>query len=71
MKPVDVKWNTYIDFDKENNKENLKFEVGDHVRKLKYKNVFAKVSVLNWSEEVFGIKKVKKYCAGNLCNGRS
>ena len=31
MKPIDVKSSTYIDFDKKNNKEDLKFEVGDHV----------------------------------------
>ena len=31
-KPVNVKLSTYVDFDKENNKEDPKFEVGDHVR---------------------------------------
>ena len=36
MKPVDVKSSTYIDFDKENNKEGPKFKVGDHVKILKY-----------------------------------
>ena len=29
MKPVDVNSSTYIDFNKTNNKENPKFEVGD------------------------------------------
>ena len=42
MKLVDVKSNTHIDFNKENNKEDPKFEVGDHVRISKYKNIFAK-----------------------------
>ena len=32
MKPVDVKSSTYIDFNKENNKEDPKIEVDDHVR---------------------------------------
>ena len=32
MKPVDVKSSTYIDFNIENNKEGLKFKIGDHVR---------------------------------------
>ena len=32
MKPADVKDNTYIDFKKEVNDKNPKFEVGDHVR---------------------------------------
>ena len=42
MKPVDFKVNTYIDFKKEVNDKNPKFKVGDHVRILKYKNIFAK-----------------------------
>ena len=49
----------YIDFNKENNEEDLKFKVGDHVRISKYKNIFAKGFVPNWFEEVFVIKKVK------------
>ena len=57
MKLVDVKSNTYIDFNKENNKEGPKFEVADHVRISKYKNIFAKCYVPNWSEEVLAIKK--------------
>ena len=31
MKTLDVKSSTYIDFNKANNKEDPKFEVGDHV----------------------------------------
>ena len=42
MKPVDVRPSTYIVFNKENNKEDPKIEVGDHIRILKYKNSFAK-----------------------------
>ena len=42
MKPVYVKPRIYIDFKKENNKEGLKFKVGDHVRTSKYKNTFCK-----------------------------
>ena len=32
---------TYNDFNKENNKEDPKFEVADKVRISKYKNIFA------------------------------
>ena len=32
MKPADVKSITYIDFNKENNKEDPKFKIGNHVR---------------------------------------
>ena len=59
MKPVDVKENTYIDFKKEINKRDPKFKVGDHVRISKYKNIFAKGYMPNWSEEIFIIRKIK------------
>ena len=56
MKPVDVNSSTYIDFNKENNKQGPKFRNGDHVRISKYKNIFAKSNVPNWSKK----KKKKK-----------
>ena len=59
MKPADVEDNTYIDFRKEVNDKNPKFKVGDHVRISKYKNIFAKGYMPNWSEEIFIIKKIK------------
>ena len=57
MKPADVKDNTYINSDKEINNKDPKFKVGDRVRISKYKNIFAKGYMPNWSEEVFVIKK--------------
>ena len=57
MKPVDIKTSTYID--KEITNKYPKFKIGDFVRISKYKNIFAKGYVSNWSEEVFIIKKVK------------
>ena len=48
----------YIDFNKENDKESDKFKIGD-VRISKYKNIYAKGYVPNWSEEVFVIKKIQ------------
>ena len=59
MKPVDVKSNAFIDSSKEINEKDPKFIIGDNVTILKYKNVFAKAYVPNWSEEIFVIKKVK------------
>ena len=41
------------------NKKDPKFKVGDNVRISKYKNIFAKENTPNWSEEVFGINKIK------------
>ena len=64
MKPITVKDNTYIDSLNEFNDQDLKFKVGDHVRISKYKNIFAKGyipnwSKENWSEEVFIVSKIK------------
>ena len=46
MKPVDVKDNTYIDFEKEVNDKDPKFKAGDHVRISEYKNIFAKAKLI-------------------------
>ena len=59
MKPIYVKDNTYNDFKKEVNDKDSKSNVGDRVRISKYKNIFAKGSAPNWSEEVFVISKIK------------
>ena len=59
MKPVNVKSSTYIDFNKEKDKESPKFKIRDNVRISKHKSIFAKGYAPNWSEEVFVITKVK------------
>ena len=59
MKPVDVKDNTYIGFQKEVNDKDPKFKVGDRIRISEYKNIFAKAYTPNWSEEVFVVSKTK------------
>ena len=59
VKHVDVKSSTHIDFNKENVKEDPKSDVCDHIRISKYKNIFAKNYIPNWSEEAFVIKKFK------------
>ena len=59
MKPVYVKDNTYIDFEKEVNNKDPKFKIGDHVIISKYKNNFAKGYTSNWSEEAFIVSKIK------------
>ena len=68
MKPIDVKDNTHINIGKEVNDKDPKFKVGDHVRISKYKNIFAKSYTPNWSEEIFVIKKIKRYSTMDLCN---
>ena len=59
MKPVDVTDNKYIEFKKEVNDKDPKFRVGDYVRISKYKNIFAKGYMPNWSEEIFVVSKIK------------
>ena len=59
MKPIDVEDNTYLNVDKEINNKDPKFKVGDYVRISKYKIIFAKGHMPNWSEEVFVNKQVK------------
>ena len=64
MKSVDVEDNSFAEyngtaFNEESNEKDPKFKVGDHVRISKFKNVFAKGYIPNWSEEIFIIKKIK------------
>ena len=59
MKPIDVKSNSYSEYKVEFDNKDAKFKIGDHVRISRYKNIFRKGYVPNWSEEVFAIKKVK------------
>ena len=59
MKNFFKKLSTYIDSSKEINDENSKFKMSNIVRISKYKNIFAKAYVPNWSEKASVIKKVK------------
>ena len=43
----------------DSNEKDLKFQIGDHVRISKNKNIFAEGYTPNWSEEVFVIIKIK------------
>ena len=58
MKPIDVKDNNervYID---EHNDKDSRFKVGDRVRIYKFKNIFAKGYMPNWSTEIFIVDKI-------------
>ena len=59
MKPIDVTGDSYAEYNEDFNKKDPKFEVGDHVRISKYKNIFAKGYTPNWSEEVLLLIKLK------------
>ena len=62
MKPKDVTNNVFVEYSEESNKKDPKFKISDNVRISKYKNNFAKGYAPNWSEEIFVVKKSKKYC---------
>ena len=59
IKPFNVKSNTYITSSKKINDKDPKFRIGDIFRISKYKNIFVKGYVPNWSEELFVIKRIK------------
>ena len=59
MKPKDVGDDNFIKYVEEFNEKDPKFNVGDRVRISKYKIVFAKGYMPNWSEDVFVIDKIK------------
>ena len=59
MKSIDVTGDSYVEYNKNSNKKGPKFKVNDHVRISKYKNIFAKDYVPNWSEEVFIVNEIK------------
>ena len=71
MKPIDVTNDSYAEYSEDFNKKGPKFKVNDHVRISKYKNIFAKEYVPNWSEEGFTVNEIKNtvpwtYAINNL-----
>ena len=58
VKPIDVKSDSFAEYNEESNEKDPKFKVGDHVRISKYQNIFAKGYTPNWSEEIFVIKQI-------------
>ena len=58
-KTIDVKSNSYAEYNVDSNEKDPKFKIGDHATISKYKNIFANGYAPNWSAEVFVIKKAK------------
>ena len=58
-KPIDIRADSYAEYNEGSNKKDPKFKVGEHVRILKQKNVFTKGYTQKWSEEVFIIRKIE------------
>ena len=49
MKPIDVKSDSFAEYNEESNEKDSKFKVGNHVRISKYQNIFVKGYAPNWS----------------------
>ena len=59
MKSLDVKSDSYAEYNVDSNEKVPKFKVGNHVRISKYKNILTKGYTPNWSEELFVISQIK------------
>ena len=59
MKPIGVKSDSYAEYNIDSNEKDSIFQVGDHLRISKYKNIFPEGYTPNWSGEVFVISKIK------------
>ena len=59
MKPIDFTGGSYVEYNEDFNKKDPKFKVNDHVRISKYKTIFAKGYVPNWSDKVFIVNEIK------------
>ena len=59
MKPIDIKSNSYAEYNVDSNDKDPKFKIANHVQISSYKNIFAKGYAPNWPEEVFIISKTK------------
>ena len=66
MKPIDVKSDSFAEYNQESNEKNPKLKIGDYVRILKHKNIFVKGYSPNWIEEIFVVKKLKILCLGHM-----
>ena len=52
MKPIDVTFDPYAEYNEDSNKKDPTFKVGDHGRISKYKNIFAKGYTQNWARSL-------------------
>ena len=59
MKPIDVKSDSFAEYNEESNEKTPKFRVGDHVRISKYKNGFAKGYAPNGVKRFLLLAKLK------------
>ena len=58
MKPINVKKDSFAEYNEDCNKKDTKFRINDHVRISKYNNIFVKGYAPNRSENSFVVKKM-------------
>ena len=63
---LDVKVDTYIDLDLRKDDKDPEFNVSDHARISKYKNVFVKRYKPKSSEEVLAVKMLGRLYCGRM-----
>ena len=67
MKPIDVKDNSYIDFNKEVNDKDPKFKTGDHVRISKIQKTFLLRDTIQIGlKKLLSLKKLKTQFDGHM-----
>ena len=66
MKPIDVKSDSYAEYNVDSKDKDSKFKLGDHIRISTYKTIFARGYGPNWSEEIFIISKIKIQFHGHI-----
>ena len=57
-KPIDVKSNSYAEYNEDFNLKDLKFKIGDRVRISIYKIIFTKGYIQNGSQDIFVVIKL-------------
>ena len=46
MKAIDVKYDSYVEYNEESNERNGTFKIGDHVRIAKYKDILKDILLI-------------------------
>ena len=67
MKPIHVKSDSYSEYN--GYEKDPEFKIGGNVRISKFKDIFAAGYILNWSEEIFIISKIKNTVSWTYVNG--
>ena len=66
MKPIDVTYNFYAEYNEDSNNKDSEFKVGDHVRISKYKKIFAKDTLQIGQKKFFLLVKLKMQFRGHM-----